>query len=114
MQEILEVCEIHGPGCIRMRSIVEDDENVLKAEFEVVTAPQIRNAVPEIELALRPADSRFRACEEIIEVNPASLIASFPRKRESRDFSRLPGAPAFAGATIWQPAPILSHALSRE
>jgi hypothetical protein len=32
-------------------------------------------------------------------MNPAPLIPSFPRKRESRDFSHLPWAPAFAGAT---------------
>ena len=63
---------------------------------------------------LAALDSRFRVCEEIVKMNPASLISSFPRKRESRDFSRLPWAPDFAGATIWQPVPILSQALSRE
>ena len=31
------------------------------------------------------------------EIEP---IPSFPRKREPRDFSHLPWAPAFAGATI--------------
>ena len=43
---------------------------------------------------------RLRGCQEIRTVNPKSPIPSFPRKREPRDFSHLPWAPAFAGATI--------------
>jgi hypothetical protein len=48
---------------------------------------------------------RLRGCQEIRTVNPKSPIPSFPRKREPRDFSHSPWAPAFAGATIgecWQ------------
>jgi hypothetical protein len=43
---------------------------------------------------------RLRGCQEIRTVNPKSPIPSFPRKREPRDFSHVPWAPAFAGATI--------------
>src|SRR6516165_2508310 len=39
------------------------------------------------------------------------LIASFTRKRESRDFNRLPRVRAFAGATSWQAHSIHSQAL---
>ena len=38
---------------------------------------------------------RSRGCQEIRTVNPKSPIPSFPRKREPRDFSHLPWAPAF-------------------
>jgi hypothetical protein len=45
-------------------------------------------------------DPRFRGCREIRSANPKPPIPSFPRKREPRNFSHLPWAPAFAGATI--------------
>ena len=42
---------------------------------------------------------RLRGCQEIRTVNPKSPIPSFPRKREPRDFSHLPWAPAFEGVS---------------
>ncbi len=41
--------------------------------------------------------SRLRGCQEIRTVNPKSPIPSFPRKREPRDFSRLPLGPRLRG-----------------
>ena len=46
------------------------------------------------QMALAP---RFRGCQEIRR-RPADLsFSSFPRKREPRDFSRLPLGPRFRG-----------------
>jgi hypothetical protein len=53
-----------------------------------------------------PRTPAFEAVKEIVEMNPASLIPSFPCKRESRDFSRLLWAPAFVGATTLAAAAI--------
>jgi len=44
----------------------------------------------------------LRACEGIVEIGATSPIPSFPRKRESRDFSRLP--PVQARGRLWTPA----------
>ena len=63
--------------------------------------PDRRKPVPTAKV-----DPGLRGCREIPTVNPESPIPSFPRKRESRDFSNLPWAPAFAGATIWRMLPI--------
>ena len=57
--------------------------------------------------------SRERGYEGIVEMNPAPLTLSFLRKQESRDFSRLPWAPAFAGATTWRAGGIFSQPFSR-
>src|SRR5215471_3264601 len=44
-------------------------------------------------------DSRLRGCQETGVCAGKNFSSSFPRKREPRDFIRLPWAPAFAGAT---------------
>ena len=39
------------------------------------------------------ANFKVKACEGILEINDTPLIPAFPRKRDSRNFSRLPPVP---------------------
>src|SRR5271167_2685929 len=80
------------------------------ALFVTLAKARVQNDRPRPGLV----EPRLRGCGRIVEMNPAPLTPSFPRKRESKDFSRLPWAPAFAGATTWWTGGISSHAHSRE
>src|SRR5438067_8834322 len=50
-----------------MRTVIEDDEDMLETEFVGVVAGQIRNAVSDIQLALRSANSGFRADSQVVK-----------------------------------------------
>ena len=50
-----------------MRTIVEDDVNMLESEFVGVVSDQIRNAVPDIELALWAAYPGLCADSQILK-----------------------------------------------
>src|SRR2546426_11926182 len=50
-----------------MRTVIEEDEDMLETEFVGVVAGQIRNAVSNIQLTLRSANSGFRADSQVVK-----------------------------------------------
>jgi len=79
-------------------------------EIRLLFRPPAQEAVRKSTVALggvvhpstRPLRGLLRTCEGIVELNTTSLIPSFLRKQESRDFSRLP--PVQARGRLWTPA----------
>ena len=83
--------------------------------FEVATAGKrrLRESGAQGNRCGLGSESRFRGCQEIGVYAGRTFISSFSRKREPRDFARLPWAPLLRGDGSIARA-IGLHSLSRE